>query len=200
MNQMNEIWSAYKSKMFDKVALYSSSVYFLIFFIYLVLVVSKYDIPMEIRSTLYGCLLVTLILPILYFIKAGISSLNSDIIIDKYQKLVLVVYFLLILLKLIFYFANVDDQNYIMYIKLYILPFLVVFSFYCIYAQLQSTKKLPTNLMYLFSLLALLYYTSLFDVATEIQYSKRFDELIIIEAIIAFFLIFLFGIIAYNTN
>ena len=196
---MNQIVDIYKSKMFDKISLYSSSVYFFIFFIYLVLVISKYDIPIEIRSTLYGCLLATLILPILYFVKAGIYSLNSDIIVDKYQKLVLVVYFTLILLKLIFYFSNVNDKNYIMYIKLYVLPFLVVFSFYCIYEQIKS-KKLPNNMLYLFSLLALLYYTSLFDVALEIQYSKRFDEILIIEAIIAFFLTFLFGIIAYSIN
>jgi hypothetical protein len=184
-----------KSRVFNKTALFSSFGYFLILSVLLIMILTE-KITDDMKYKFDIALIVTLILPMVFFAIMGRIKIREKNIIGKYQKLVLCIYFLLVLISLSGDLANID-QTYLTYFKIYILPFLVLFSFYEIYTLMIGDKPQPKSFIALLLCLSLLYYTSFYDnvlVATKTD-SEAITGLTIVELILT---ILLSGLFLYS--
>jgi len=177
---------------FNSAANLSSAIYFMILTVYLGLLINN-DPSLDRNKTveIFGSMIFFLLLPLMYFMKEGIWGDRTHTT-YRMQKIIVSIYFILIIFDMIFYIDEVDN-NYVVYSKLYILPFLITFTFYLIYEMIKSgnySKK--SNLLVLISLLGLLYYTVFFDTVLQAHGSKKNDPLLIIEMLISIALVGLF--------
>jgi hypothetical protein len=197
---------------FAKISNISSSIYFLIYFAYMVSIISDHHNKTTNtdtnKSVYFGLLITTLTLPIIYFAKKGIES-NTKLktgfdtieFINRNQKLALSIYFTLVWLGMVLHLANADQKKYVSYAKLYILPILTILSFYLVFEIIRSANDSPLkkykNLI-LFISLGLLYYTSIYSTLNDISDSNENDMVLYIQAILGLILFFSFGYISFT--
>jgi hypothetical protein len=167
----------------------------------LLIFVVKSELTKERTDQLNIALIATLILPLLYFFKKYYYiDRKSDILIDKYQTIVLMVYFILILVDTSLDLAKVEDSNnYVLYTKIFVLPILVIFSFYSIYQHMNSTSVLPRRLMLLSVLLAMFYYIGLFYSSLELA-QRDTTALIFLQIVFSLLICMTFGYNAWITQ
>jgi hypothetical protein len=182
---------------FDKLAFLSSAIYFAILSALLVYIL-KSEMKEDLQNTLNIAMLVTLILPLMFFMKKfyyeySSRSFPGSIMIDKYQTLVLIMYFILILVDTILQISKTDDQGYILYTKVFVLPILVLFSFHSVYQHIKNPDG-PKHLLILSVVLALFYYIGLFGSALDLS-NVDSKNLMYLQVI---FTIFLSGVFMYT--
>ncbi len=102
---------------------------------------------------------------------------------------------MLVLVDSVLTMSYVDSGEIISYLRLFVLPILVIFSFYSIYQNLMSDKQPPRMVIALTVCLAFFYYLSLFSMSMDLAYK----DTTIINYIIVFFSICLSVIFAYNS-
>lgn len=183
---------------FDVIALIFSSIYFIIFAVYNLFIILKNNDLLDFNVKIFaGLLLMSLILPIIYFIKQ-IHVSNKKLITAKYQKMILTLYFIVVFVSYILLLAGIkDDNKYLLYLKLYILPLLVLFSLYLIYESVKYTKYDTFSLL-LNVLLAFLYYTALYDTIYEFVTDRHNDYLLGFIFVLSVALSYVFLKNAYN--
>ncbi len=171
--------------MFNAIALASSSIYFILLAALILTNVREINIG----------LIITIILPLIYFAKKFFEFRSNKELIHKYQIIVLLLYFMLVLVDSVLTMSYVDSGEIISYLRLFVLPILVIFSFYSIYQNLMSDKQPPRMVIALTVCLAFFYYLSLFSMSMDLAYK----DTTIINYIIVFFSICLSVIFAYNS-
>lgn len=182
---------------FDYTALFSSAVYFLILAILLIMINTN-EVNTENSKQFSIALIATLILPIIFFSKLLYLSDNNSV--DRYQKIVLLIFFAVVLIDSIFTIENIETYNKVLYTKMTILPILIFLTFGLGWYG-WNKKGVPRTLFLLNILLGCIYVVFYVDAILQVEKTKGeiVTAVVSIETILSFLLMMVFLYMSYKT-
>ena len=194
------------NKTFDKIALSSSCLFFIIYLIFVSLVFTT--ITRNELIIFNSFLLVLIILPVVFFVKLGIIAMIECEIVSIFQRMFLFVYFMTILTEIILFLADVKTGIEMISAKIVIISFLLFFTIMMVIKQVYTNYYTQHFPIFLLGAVLLFFYGSLL-VENAFNYEKykqngqippANEEIAISKIVIAFFLIFCFGYAAYKIH